>query len=182
MFRLFRKSEHEEAADRLYRSVVLQSRRPHFYEAWGVDDTVEGRFEMICLHAFLLLHRLKAERHRTAAMSQAFFDLMFADVDRNLREMGVGDMGVGKRVKRMVSSFYGRISAYEAGLAGDAGMLQDAVLRNVFRGSDSVAGGAARLADYLRQQSRHLSATALEEIVAGPPWLAGAADEQAGSP
>ena len=146
MFRLFRKSEQEETADRLYRAVVAQARLPLFYECWGVEDTVEGRFEMISLHAFLVLRRLKAERERTAALSQAFFDLMFADVDRNLRELGVGDMGVGKRVKRMVSGFYGRIAAFDAGLAGDEAALRDAVLRNVFDGTDSAAGGAGRLA------------------------------------
>ena len=170
MFRLFRKSEQEVAADRLYRAVVAQARLAPFYEAWGVDDTAEGRFELISLHAFLILHRLKSEQEGTAALSQAFVDLMFVDVDRNLREMGVGDMGVGKRVKRMVSAFYGRVAAYDQGLAGSDGVLGEAVLRNVFGGQDSDAGGAALLATYIRRQAQHLASAELSDVLAGPPW------------
>ena len=123
MLRLFRRSGRERAVDELYATVVAQARQPHFYAAWDVPDTAEGRFEMIALHAFLLLRRLKAERQRTATLAQDFFDLMFADLDRNLREMGIGDTGIGKRVKAMAQSFYGRIAAYDAGLAdGDAAL------------------------------------------------------------
>jgi cytochrome b pre-mRNA-processing protein 3 len=170
MFRLFRKSEHEVAADSLYRAVVAQARLPHFYEAWGVDDTMEGRFELISLHAFLVLHRLKLERDKTEALSQSFFDLMFADVDRNLREMGVGDMGVGKRVKRMVSAFYGRISAYEQGLSNSDDGLRDAVLRNVYGGEAAAADNAEQLAAYIRQQVEKLGTDALADVLVGPSW------------
>jgi cytochrome b pre-mRNA-processing protein 3 len=170
MFRLFRKSDQEVAADRLYRSIVAQARLTPFYESWGVEDTVEGRFELISIHAFLLLHRLKSDRAVTALLSQAFVDLMFADLDRNLREMGVGDMGIGKRVKLMASAFYGRVAAYDRGIFGDDDILGSAVLRNVFGGKDSGAGGAAHLATYMRCQARQLASAELSEVLLGPSW------------
>jgi len=100
------------AAELAYRRVVEQARQPMFFTGFGVPDTVDGRFELICLHAFLYLHRLKSERPRSMAVSQAFFDAMFADMDRGLREMGTGDLSVGRHVKRMAQGFYGRIRAY----------------------------------------------------------------------
>jgi cytochrome b pre-mRNA-processing protein 3 len=166
MFRLFRRSDRERAVDELYATVVRQARQPHFYAAWGVPDTVEGRFEMIAVHAFLLLRRLKRERAQTAKLAQAFFDLMFADLDRNLREMGIGDMGVGKRVKAMAQSFYGRIAAYEAGLAGGDAALAEALLRNVFRGETAI-GQPLDLAGYVRRQADHLDGLDSANLLAG---------------
>src|SRR4051812_26135611 len=108
-----------EAADHAYQQVVEQSRQSVFFTEYGVPDTLDGRFELTCLHAFLYLHRLKAERPRARRLRQGFFDRMFADFDRALREMGVGDLSVGKQVKRMARAFYGRICAYEEALGGD---------------------------------------------------------------
>jgi cytochrome b pre-mRNA-processing protein 3 len=121
-----------EAADRAYRRVVEQSRQPVFFTDYGVPDTLDGRFELICLHAFLYLHRLKTERPQANRLCQGFFDRMFADIDRSLREMGVGDLSVGKHVKRMARAFYGRVCAYEAALDGDEKALQAALARNLF--------------------------------------------------
>jgi cytochrome b pre-mRNA-processing protein 3 len=121
-----------DAADLAYRSVVEHARQPVFFTDYGVPDTLDGRFELICLHAFLYLHRLKRERPRANQVSQSFFDRMFADFDRALREMGTGDLSVGKQVKGMARAFYGRIRAYEAGLAGDDSALGAALARNVF--------------------------------------------------
>ena len=112
-----------DASHALYNRVVEQARRPAFYTTCGVPDTLDGRFDMIVLHAFLLFHRLKLDHPRSADLSQSVFDLMFADMDRSLREMGAGDLGVGKKVKTMVRACYGRIAAYEAGLADDDASL-----------------------------------------------------------
>ena len=113
------------------RRVVEQARQPVFFTEYGVPDTLDGRFELICLHAFLYLHRLKAERRTASRLCQGFFDTMFADFDRSLREMGTGDLSVGKQVKRMAQAFYGRIRAYEEGLAGDEAALPAALARNL---------------------------------------------------
>ena len=109
-----------------------RARQSIFFTEYGVPDTLDGRFELICLHAFLYLHRLKAERPRANRLCQSFFDRMFADFDRALREMGVGDLSVGKQVKRMARAFYGRIRAYEEGLAGNEAALRAALARNLF--------------------------------------------------
>src|SRR3546814_8966780 len=99
---LFARNRHaepaEDTADRLYAAIVAQARHPAFYQDYGVPDTVDGRFEMIALHAFLLLHRLKQDPERTAKLGQAVYDAMFLDMDASLREMGAGDLGVGRRV------------------------------------------------------------------------------------
>ena len=105
----FLKSNPEQvAADKLYRSVVSQARRPEFYLLVGVPDSLDGRFELNALHVFLVLDRLKQDYPRGAGLGQALHDVFFADMDHSLREMGAGDLGVGKRVKKMAQGFYGR--------------------------------------------------------------------------
>ena len=113
MLDIFRKFKFHDSADQLYRRLVRQARDPVFYLHLGVPDTPDGRFDMIILHAFLVIRRLKAEHERTVGLAQAIFDLMFADMDQNLREMGVGDLGVSKRIKGMAEACYGRTVAYE---------------------------------------------------------------------
>ena len=98
---------------------MAQARKPDFYRTAGVPDTVQGRFEMIALHMFLVLHRLKQEGGTGTDLAQNLFDLMFQDMDRNLRELGTGDLAVGKRIKTLAKELYGRIAAYEKGLNAD---------------------------------------------------------------
>jgi cytochrome b pre-mRNA-processing protein 3 len=132
-----------EAAEALYAKVVAAARMPVLYSGYGVPDTPTGRFEMIALHAFIVVRRLKAQGQ--GDLAQAVFDTFFDDMDRNLREMGVGDLGVGRRVKAMAQQFYGRALFYERGLAG--GNLEEALARNIFNGQASP--GSAALARYL---------------------------------
>lgn len=124
----------ESVAHALYVTVIEQSRRPDFYTRFAVPDTLDGRFDLIVVHAFLVMRRLKAveggRAEEARAVSQALFDLMFDDMDQNLREMGVGDMSVGKKVKAMARAFYGRVAAYEDGL--NQGGLADALSRNLY--------------------------------------------------
>ncbi len=119
----FRRDPQETRARALYERVVAQARQPGFYRDGGVPDTVDGRFELIALHAFLVLHRLKTDTGDTEELGQALFDVMFQDMDQSLRELGAGDMGVGPRVKRMAQGLFGRIAAYEAGLSGPGAEL-----------------------------------------------------------
>jgi cytochrome b pre-mRNA-processing protein 3 len=123
MSSFFKRSPQEARARTLYEGVVAQARQPGFYRDCGVPDSVDGRFELIALHAFLVLHRLKADPGDTEALGQALFDIMFQDMDQSLRELGAGDLGVGLRVKRMAQGLYGRIAAYEAGLSGPGAEL-----------------------------------------------------------
>lgn len=143
MISLFARGAVRRAAALAYGRVVEQARQSAFFVACGVPDTLDGRFELVCLHAFLYLQRLKSERPEASRLSQAFFDMMFADMDRSLREIGVGDLSVGKHVKRMAKGFYGRVRAYEAGLDADDSALAAALARNLY---GTLAGAAADLA------------------------------------
>src|SRR5262245_5163238 len=109
----------EDAARRLYARIVEQARCATFYAEGGVPDTLDGRFEMVALHCFLLLRRLK-DGGQAQRLGQAIVDLMFDDMDAALREMGAGDLGVGRRVRRMAEGFRGRTAAYDHGLRAGA--------------------------------------------------------------
>ena len=155
LLRMLRRRPLERAGFALYTAAVTAARAPwHYGPAIGVPDTLDGRFDLIGLQVALLIRRLRTDPDpRGAAAAQAVFDAMFADMDVTLREMGVGDLAVGKRVKRMWEAFHGRARAYEAALdAGDAAALRAALLRNLWRvepKAPEAAGledGAARLA------------------------------------
>jgi cytochrome b pre-mRNA-processing protein 3 len=169
VFGFFRKSRETEPARRLYSAILLRARETTFYDDFGVPDTIDGRFDMVALHAFLVMRRLKRDRPATAKLSQALFDLMFVDMDENLREMGVGDLSVGRRVKDMAKAFLGRVAAYEDALAqsGQAA-LGAALRRNLFRGIAAGEGHhIAAMADYVRRQEAGLAGLATEALLAG---------------
>jgi len=158
----------KEAADKLYREVVAQARRPDFYLAGGVPDSVDGRFELIALHVFLVLDRLKQDHPRGSALGQALHDVFFADMDHSLREMGAGDLGVGKRVKKMAQGFYGRVAAYESGLTGDRSALEAALRRNLYGTLEQVEPAAlGAMTAYLGAQRDRLQGQVIEDILAG---------------
>lgn len=158
----------ERAASKLYIRVVEQARRPYHYLDLGVPDTPDGRFDMIALHAALLLRRLRQAHDRTEELAQAVFDLMFADMDQNLREMGVGDLAVGKRIKRMAQGFYGRLAAYDAGLADPSDrLLKDSLQRNVYRHGAADEVALTKLAAYVRRQAEWLDRTDTDGLCAG---------------
>jgi cytochrome b pre-mRNA-processing protein 3 len=161
-----RRSSNRAAATRAYASVVKQARRPEFFTVYGVPDTLDGRFELVCLHAFLYLHRLKGEAD-AAPVGQAFFDAMFADFDRSLREIGTGDLSVGRQVKRMAEAFYGRIRAYEEGLAGDEAALGAALARNLYGTAPAGPEQVARMAAYIRREALRLGDEPAVALIAG---------------
>lgn len=137
----------------LYGLIVRQGRLPYFYSVCGVPDTVGGRFDMLALHAYIVVRRLKELGADYGKFNQALHDRMFADLDYNLREMGVGDLRVGRQIKDMATLFYGRISAYDAALAGSpqgsSVALADALARNVYADTVAEASHIAQLSAYL---------------------------------
>jgi cytochrome b pre-mRNA-processing protein 3 len=163
----FRRNPIRDAAEQAYGSVVEQSRRPAFFTALGVPDTLDGRFELICLHAFLYLQRLKGEKEAAASLSQRFFDTMFADFDRSLREIGVGDLSVGRQVNRMAEAFYGRVRAYEEGLAGDDAALAAALARNLYGTAPATAEQMMRVVGYVRREVASLATQPPAVLLAG---------------
>ncbi len=161
----------EPALD-LYRAAVTAARAAPFYAALGVPDTPDGRFDMIALHVFLTLRRTKRDGSGQAlAVAQALTDQMFADLDRNLRELGVGDLGVGRQVKALAAAFMGRIAAYDAALdhAGNES-LAAALGRNIFRADPDggpTRAATATLAAYVRAADAALAAQAIGDILSG---------------
>jgi cytochrome b pre-mRNA-processing protein 3 len=129
---LFRRKSGEDHAGAVYAAIVSAARRPLLYEDYKVADTLEGRFDMVILHAYLVLDRLKTGDLAAQAFAQELTDRIFLEMDHNFREMGVGDLSVGKRVRKLAEIFYGRIGAYAlAILEGEAG-LAEAFRRNVY--------------------------------------------------
>lgn len=164
-----RRRQPVDIAGRLYLAVVGQARQPGLYTGLEVPDTLDGRFELLTLHTWLVLRRLGQEGEEGRALGQAVFDLLFDDMDRSLREMGVGDLGVGKRVKAMAQAFYGRVTAYDQALAGAEADLADALRRNLY-GTAEPAGTALKgMAAYVRRQMAALQAQPRASMLDGIP-------------
>ena len=113
-----RGKRHERTGYELYGAAVAAARDPYFYETLGVADTLDGRFDLVGLHVFLVIRALNRLPPPGPDVAQAVFDAMFNDMDINLREMGVGDMSIAKKVKKMWEAFHGRAGAYEQALSG----------------------------------------------------------------
>jgi len=155
------------ASRALYGHAVAQARLPAFYAELEVPDTLDGRFDCLILHVALLVRRLARGGPDGAALAQDLFDETFADMDRSLREMGVGDLGVGRRVKAMAKAFYGRADAYGRALdAGDEAALAAALARNL-HARDEASPVAHRLAAYAFAADRMLAAQDDAGLAAG---------------
>ncbi len=194
LFSLFRRPPHERSGFLLYGQAVATARHGWFYRdpaepatrglgvpdtrglgvpdtrGLGVPDTLDGRFDVVGLHAILLIQRLRSDPDKEGAkLAQAVFDAMFADMDQNLRQMGVGDLSVGKKVKDMWNAFHGRAQAYEPALTACApAALAVALQRNIWR--DEAAEptpAAARLAAHALACAAALGAQPLAALVAG---------------
>jgi cytochrome b pre-mRNA-processing protein 3 len=126
-----------------------------------------GRFEMICLHAFLLFRRLGKTDNAGRQLAQTIHDRMFADLDQTLREQGVGDMGIGKRVKYLARNLYGRIAAYETGLAGGTDQLTDALRRNLYASATPSDDEISAMIAYMHAASEELERQRTTDIMSG---------------
>lgn len=166
--RFFARRRREQAANALYHALVEQARQPAFYTTHGVPDTLEGRYDMVILHAYLLLRRLGAIAGEPAReLAQDTFDLMFADMDQSLREMGVTDTGVGKRVRRMAEAFYGRVAAYDKAQEEGGDALERALGRNLYHTVTPEPGQLAAMAAYVRAQHGALAAQPDADVLVG---------------
>jgi cytochrome b pre-mRNA-processing protein 3 len=162
------RSRYERAGFQLYTAAVRAARDPFLYTDLGVPDTLDGRFDLVGLHAFLVIRRLQREPAPGPALAQAVFDAMFSDMDINLREMGVSDLSVGKRVKAMWDAFNGRAHVYSTALAaGDRDALEAALTRNVWRGAAPPEGSARALAGLTMAQGACLDTQPITALTAG---------------
>lgn len=167
--RLFKRNSGREAGERLYVALATQARHPDFYLRLGVADSLDGRFDSVALHVFLALNRLKREEGpEAAALAQDLVDVFVDDMDRSVREMGVGDMGVSRRVKQMAQALYGRAAVYEEAVAQpDDAKLVAALTRNLYAGVEKPEGAAA--ARYVRAAIATLAGQDLPALTQGVP-------------
>ena len=165
---LLHRGRHERVGFELYGAAVAAARDPFFYTALGVPDTLDGRFDMVSLYTFLVIQRLKREPAPGPVLAQAVFDAMFSDMDINLREMGVGDLSVGRKVRAMWEAFHGRSVAYaEAMAAGDLPALDAALARNVWRGQPPSPTSVAALRRVMLAQNAHLAVQSFDGLARG---------------
>ena len=158
ILRPFRRSLDTGNIASLYGAIVAQARLPAFYVEFGVPDTIEGRFDLLVLHLVLVLRRLSRAGERGRAVGQQLFDAFCRDLDGNLREMGVGDLAVPKRMRTFGEAFYGRQAAYLAVLeAENPADFENALSRNILQ-AEGIDHRAVCLARYGRAAARQLDA------------------------
>lgn len=162
--RLFQPGPARVAGQVLFEAAARQARQPAFYAALGAPDTVEGRFELYSLHVVLLLRRLKGQGRDAAAVAQALFDAYVRSLDDALREMGVGDLSVGKKMRRLGEALYGRMKNYDVALASpdDRAGLEALLARTVF--ADAPQSQPSAMIDYVLHAATLLAATPLETV------------------
>lgn len=168
IFKLRRSRPPESTIAALYGAIVAQARSPGFYLHYGVPDTVDGRFDMIVLHLFLVIRRTGRESGEAAAIGQALFDRFCRDLDHNLREMGVSDLAVPRKMRGFAEAYFGRAEIYELALTrGDGAAGAAALARNVFSAGGPPGPGPRRLADYMFEAARRLDATDSAAVLHG---------------
>jgi cytochrome b pre-mRNA-processing protein 3 len=159
---LFRSTANRALIEKIHGGIVAAARQEAFYAGYGVPDTVEGRFEMVTLHAMLALRALRHAPAPGPAMASALSDTVFRHFDETLREMGVGDASIAKRMMQLAGAFVGRCSAYEAALAaGELTPLEAALHRNIFAPQ---SGDSVRLARYSKACVLRLEQFPLEKF------------------
>ncbi|MCS6625198.1 ubiquinol-cytochrome C chaperone [Roseibacterium beibuensis] len=166
---LFRTRPRERLGEPLYELAVRQARDPAFYTTLGVADRIDARFELYTLHVLLLVMRLRDEGERGAEAAQALFDTYVSALDHALRELGVGDISVGKKMRRLGEAMYGRMTAYEPALRdADPAALAAGLARNVFESDDPVVGEA--VAAYALASRIRLAEQAFSAVTTRPDW------------
>ena len=162
--RLFGRKD-RDALTPLYNAVVMEARRPDWYLAGQVPDTLDGRFDMVAAVLSLVLLRLEGEGEAGRAPSAYLTEIFVEDMDGQLRERGIGDIVVGKHMGKMMSALGGRLGAYRDGLAG--GDFADALARNLYRGADVDPAALDFSEARLRQLADRLAATPIDALLAG---------------
>ncbi|MFN4017462.1 MAG: ubiquinol-cytochrome C chaperone family protein [Reyranella sp.] len=160
-----RRKPEDDFAAAIYKRVAEQARTAELFEACGIPDTLDGRFDSLALHAALMIDRLRREPDGEA-LSQAFFDAMFRHLDLTLREIGIQDLGVGRRIKIMAEGLHGRALSYREALNGGSTPLAEVLRRNAYGGtSPPDSGGVVRLEAYVRNYAKTLGSTARNDLI-----------------
>lgn len=175
--------EPSQIADKLFARLVAQARQPDFFRELGVPDTMDGRFEMIALHAFLIFQRLKGQGDKAAAVAQMLYDNLIKDMEASLRQLGVGDAGVGKRVRALTEALHGRIKAYETALGGSQIDMEGALRRNLYGTIDPDMDTVRAVGNYLRRAKESADTQPIDRVLRGlfdfPPLPTGFGNKSA---
>lgn len=167
LFRRASRNRNQKIVDTTFASIVAGARNPVFFADWGVPDTPLGRFEAIGLHLILYLHRMRGAPSPADELSQDVLDEFFREVDHSIRELGVGDPSVPKRMKKLARMFYGRMERYWTAIdAKDAAALGEAVAKNVAPETPETIDGQA-ISGYMMRAADHLAAITDDELFAG---------------
>ena len=161
---LRRRAEFQRKAGEIYGAIVTQARQPAFYARLGIPDTPTGRYEMVVIHLFLVLERLRSGGASSEPVAQRLVDAFVSDIDDSLRELGTGDTGVPRRVKRAAGGFYERGKAYREGIADGGRSLDLALVRYL---GDTAVAGIEGLASYMRAAGASLAQQQMTELMEG---------------
>lgn len=164
--RLLSLFQNKDQAYAIYGKIVTQARNPVFYQDLGVADDIDGRFDMILLHLFIVDRRFEKEGDAGRKIRRQMQEALISDMDRSLREMGVGDMSVGKEVKKMGAAWFGRVKAYSSAILADAPKpdLEAAIRKNIYKGDETPH--AEKLADYTLEALQKLARYSLADMTA----------------
>ncbi len=169
--RLFRRQREARAAAEFFGRIVAQARRPEFYRDLGVPDSLDGRFDMVALHVFLVMHRLKGQGEAAESWSRRLYEVMLDDFEKSLMELGAGDSGIPRRMKQIARGMAGRIDAYHKALEGgstDSRVLEVALDNNLYGTvPDTKPAWLAAMAGYVRATVSALAGQPLEGLLAG---------------
>ena len=167
---LSRSKKLNNAAHQLFLNVIEQSRNDKFYKNYGVEDSLDGRFDLMTMHMSIILNKLEqhSEINDAKIVRRNLQEIMFDNLDLSLREIGVGDLGVGKKIKVMAEAFYGRIAVYQSLLnSNNQGELSDALERNLYRGKDLDDKILPEMVKYVFSQWDNVHEQSIEKIVKG---------------
>jgi len=169
-FNFFRKSsKNEKKAKIIYALIVKHSRNPVFFDQYGVADTIEGRLDLLMLHAFLMFQRYKTDDPLFRDLSQSVYDVMIKDIDLSMREQGIGDTGVSIRIKKITESLHGRINIYQQGLKDglESPTLKDALRRNLFHKMNPTERNLGQICQYMHDCAYQLSNLNTDQLQQG---------------
>lgn len=160
----------KNVAYKLFSKIIKQSRISEFYSEFEIEDSLDGRFDLMAVHMIILLDKLDYhnENKKPARLKRILQEIMFDNLDLTLREIGVGDLGVGKKIKVMAEAFYGRMKVYQVAFEkGDTDAISEALLRNLYRGRTLDKGILSNMSAYVQQQHEKIGNQSISEIMSG---------------
>ena len=163
--KILSKGDEFDISEVYYKNIVDMTRDIELYQKGGVPDSLDGRYELIVLHSHLFIRRLIKAGQNGKILSQKIIDILFKDFDQSLRELGAGDLSVGKKVQKMIEGYYGRASAYEEALYSDKNDLILALERNLYGTVDPSKEQIKYIVNYINNLNKQLNYTSDKKLL-----------------